>query len=96
MASANIHTKQVEKTVIVQEEIVTLELSREEAQLLTDVLSRIGGCPRNSRRKFATEIERVLRENGVEYQSSFRDGEPVPTDIHGQIMIHVEPKVKQL
>ena len=96
MASANIRINEVEKTVIVKEEIVTLGLSREEAQLLTDIVSRVGGCPRNSRRKFATEIERVLRESGFEYQSSFRDGEPVPTDVHGRIIIHVEPKVQQL
>lgn len=105
MASINIHTRQVEKTMLVEvektefveEEVVVLELSKDEAQLLMDVISRVSGCPQNTRRALAENIYGSLANNGFRYQATYDEtGGPIPTDVHGGIFMLVEPKVEGL
>lgn len=43
---------------------VTLELDADEAQVLVQILWRVGGSTTRSRRKHANEIQRVLQEAG--------------------------------
>jgi hypothetical protein len=58
MAIAKIEDREVE--VIVRqtknEPVILLELSKEEASTLYDILKRIGGCPDTTRRKYAQSI----------------------------------------
>jgi len=53
------------------EEIV-LNLTKEEAQFLYDVLQTVGGCPKHSRRKFEEGISDSLKEIGC-YDTAYPD-----------------------
>lgn len=66
MAKAKIAT--VTKFVPVDEEVLRLELSMEEAQFLHDVVRRIGGCPGGSRRAIGDRLERVLSDAKIPYR----------------------------
>lgn len=48
---------------------VTLLLSEEEAQLVADVLAKVGGSPTGSRRKYQDDISRALDKAG--YQATY-------------------------
>lgn len=61
------------KTVTV--DVVTLELTGDEAQVLQDILSHVGGSPVNSRRKFASSITNALTDAGFHEDSHELFGE---------------------
>ena len=65
MATATITTKAVEKVVVDHEEIVRLELSRDEAETLRIIFGRIGGSPQG-RRGHVTAMTEALEDAGVE------------------------------
>jgi hypothetical protein len=50
---------------------VTLDLTKNEAQFLADILCTIGGDPRKSRRKHADDIATALSGQGFHYVSRF-------------------------
>ena|ERR1700749_2972327 len=57
----------------IQEELkerrkVIIELTREQAQFIHDVLYRVGGNPKSSRRKHAQEVLHTLGGEGITYQ----------------------------
>ena len=45
---------------------VTLDLTAEEAQTLYDVLRNVGGCPKKSRRRYASSVLDAMEEIGYE------------------------------
>lgn len=71
-----------EASIFVKQEVtVTLTLNDEEAQVLTDILSRISGSTSDSRRALADNILRAFRSLG--YQYNLVDGPH--SDFIGQI-----------
>jgi hypothetical protein len=46
-------------------ETITLELSLEEAQVLADILVRVGGIPRTTRRGLTNAIGLALHDQGI-------------------------------
>lgn len=50
-----------------------LELSDKEAQLLSDLLQHIGGCPAGSRRKYAVSILGALRSANIKNRYNVSD-----------------------
>ena|ERR1700748_1819516 len=57
----------------IQEELeerrkVIIELTREQAQFIFDVLQHVGGDPKTSRRRHAQEVLHTLGEEGITYQ----------------------------
>lgn len=67
MAKAIKEVKQVEVTKIEEQEIITLELSKEEAEFLLFILQNVAGCAFNSPRKIADDIAKALCYSDVEY-----------------------------
>lgn len=55
-------TAQKTKTVEVEEPVITLTMSKDEAETLRDVLGRVGGNPNTTRRKHAFEVLVALTE----------------------------------
>lgn len=51
-------------------EVVRLELTNDEAQMLVDVLSRVGGSPERSRRGLARDVLRTLEDLGFAFTPS--------------------------
>lgn len=52
--------KQVEKIVLVDEEVFQLELNREQMQALVDVLYLVGGSSLTTRRKYIEQIGKMI------------------------------------
>jgi hypothetical protein len=50
------------------EETIFLELSKDEAQFLIDVLGAVGGSPLSSRRKHSKDIIQSLSNAGFKYR----------------------------
>lgn len=71
MAKANITTKKVERTVIEEQEVVTLELTHEEASALHTVTGSVTGSTTASNRKHTSAIWEELTRNGI--RSNYRD-----------------------
>ena len=71
---------------------VVLRMSEVEAQVLTNVLARVGGDPKKSRRRYVNSIYNVLKEAGIYYESSSCPGECdncLPElDVTGSITFH--------
>lgn len=70
MAQAHLKTKVVEVQVPKYEAVndgVTLRLDDDETKFLADVLGRIGGHVRDSRRRYAETISVALRESGYDW-----------------------------
>lgn len=66
MATATKTTKLVERPVAFDRvDVVTLELSKDEAAFLVDVMDRIGGPAASTRRRYADEISDSLQAAGV-------------------------------
>ena len=66
MATATRKTIEVPVTMIkVEKDGVILELTRDEAEFLTSILSKIGGYPDNTCRKYCNSIKEALE--GQEY-----------------------------
>lgn len=65
MANASVTTNKVEKTIVVEEEVITLALNRAEATILMDIFSRIGGDPETTRRGLVDNMNDALRKIGV-------------------------------
>lgn len=63
MATAKSETITVETVLVKHEQVVTLQLSPEEAFALYAVLQSVGGAPRDSSRKHADKITAALYEN---------------------------------
>lgn len=68
MASITIKNEEVE--LIVKPGGYTLDLSQQEAEVLAAVLSKFGGNPSRSHRKYAQRISSALREVGIKYQDT--------------------------
>lgn len=60
-----IEERVIEVVEEVETSVVNLELSGEEADLLVDILSRIGGNPERTRRGIADRIHEALEDAGV-------------------------------
>ena len=69
MAKATKEVKQVQVTKIEEQEIIALELSKEEAEFLLFILENVAGDPYNSPRKIADDIADALREASITYQA---------------------------
>lgn len=88
---SDIITKKVEKTVISEEKFYQLNLPKAHAQTLFDVLSRVGGNSRDTRRGLIDEIIEVIEELGISFPKTFAETETprnhlgVATDIEGNI-----------
>lgn len=54
-------------TRVVKPQGVTLELTMDEAQTLRDVLAKVGGAPRESRRRYITAVSRAMEDAGIYY-----------------------------
>lgn len=65
MATAEKTTKEVTKTVTVDETIIELDLSLEEATTLFTITQNIGGSDTSSRRKHMTRIQNALYNTGL-------------------------------
>jgi predicted O-methyltransferase YrrM len=65
------------KTISVQQKIITLELTSDEAEALLSVLASVGGDPKTTRRKFVDSAYEVLCD---EFPGFYRH------DIEGKIM----------
>ena len=52
---------------------IILELTPEEAQCLADILARIGGDPRCTRRCYIDSIDRQLGSKGIRYTTRPKD-----------------------
>lgn len=74
MAYASVETKKILKTTVVEENVVELTLTPQEAETIRAVLGYVGGCPDSSRRKHVVSIDSALYEAGVDYNST--DVEP--------------------
>ena len=99
MAKAVAHAPQwVEKTVTKVElhkvhSGVTLELTHDEARTLAEILGSVGGDPRNTARKHASEVADAL--SGVWYGFTLRESRP-DFFISGSIMFRGElPKERE-
>lgn len=68
----------VEVPVITMVEQFTINLNRDEAQVLHDILSRVGGDQVESRRRFTDSIYRALNSVGT-----FVDDDEVYGDVSG-------------
>lgn len=73
MAKATKEVKQVQVTRIEEQETITLELSKEEAELLRFITESIAGSTTKSQRRYADAIAYALREANIEYRSDFSD-----------------------
>jgi hypothetical protein len=62
------------KSTVVYSGTFTLEMEREEAQFLADILAKIGGDPDTSRRDIADRFAKALYENGFHFDTSDLDG----------------------
>lgn len=61
MAEARKETKQIPRTVIYDKvEVVTIELTQEEAMFLSALTSKVSGCPIESMRKHSDSIRDAL------------------------------------
>ena len=80
MAKASIKVETVKKIVEVEEEVevIHLAISRKEAETLHDVLVKLGGSPKESRRKYSSAVLEGLRS--VLFKTDTR---PYHYDIHG-------------
>jgi len=58
-------TKVSAKTVVVEPEKFVLELSTDEAQMLVDVLNRVGGHPEKTDRGHADSVRLALERKGI-------------------------------
>lgn len=56
--------------------MVTLNLSQEQAEVLVEILSRVGGSPKYSARCIAEEVKNLLSDQGI--QSTFETEEEYP------------------
>lgn len=74
MAKATKEVKQVQVTKIEEQEIIALELSKEEAEFLLFILENVAGDPYNSPRKIADDIADALREASITYQGKLARG----------------------
>ena len=59
------------------DQIVVLELTKEEVEVIFDILQRVGGSPTYSRRKLADNIVDALSEisTNLQFNSSDQEGE---------------------
>ena len=76
MAKGTKTTNRVPTTTYRDVNAYELILSQDEAQALADILSKVGGNPDTSRRKFANAIFVALRHVGVEYGGGVHDRAP--------------------
>lgn len=74
MATVEKQTRPVEVTVIEEREVVVLTLSSEEAQVLADVYSSLGGDPMYSNRKHTASVFEALSAAGVGFRSFSKSG----------------------
>lgn len=63
MAIAKLEKKA--KTIVVEEDVVILELSVDEAKFIATVLDFVGGDPGSSRRRYQESISSALGEAGI-------------------------------
>lgn len=70
MANAESVTRSIPTTTFKEVEEIHLELSREEAQVLADLFSKIGGAPSTSRRGLTNNIMNALKEVGIWWETS--------------------------
>lgn len=87
---ANVEVKDVEEFVEVKQikkfivKKYILEMSREEAQFLIDLLGHVGGSPYTSRRKYSASIFDALEKTqSLSFPSGAQDIKPC----HGQIVV---------
>lgn len=64
MAEATINER---ITRVVKPQGVTLELTMDEAQTLRDVLAKVGGSPRVSRRRHIAALSKAMEDAGIYY-----------------------------
>ena len=66
---------------------ISLELTLDEATMLADLMSRVGGAPSTSRRGLADKIGTALRAVGVKSVCDLDDYEKaVPEDLQGGLV----------
>lgn len=67
MARCSVEQKSVVKKVerTVEEEEYVLRLTSDEARTLHNIVTSIGGCPIDSRRRHADAIKNALESNGI-------------------------------
>lgn len=71
MADATRTVRSVEKTVTVDEDVVTLTMTVDEAYVLRAILSRVHGDPTDSPRKHSREVWLALRGVGVTFENAY-------------------------
>lgn len=69
MAEVQHSTRTVTRTVEVEEPVVELTLTEEEAQVMADTMAAVGGCPRSSYRKHTQALVDALRDAGIRWRS---------------------------
>lgn len=69
MAKLSRSVRPVEKVVVTEEDVFTLELSREEIETLAVVMAKIAGNPLTSPRKHTDAIAQELNRLGIHYYS---------------------------
>jgi hypothetical protein len=74
MADCIRSTRQREVTTVVEEEVLTLTLSREEARVLKTLLMRVTGSMTKSPRGLCDRMERALSRAGVSSSSVIEPG----------------------
>lgn len=82
MAKATKEVKQITVTKIEEQEIITLELFKAEAEFLLFILENVSGSPYNSPRKIADDIAGVLREEDINYTKNLEGSLAAKVSIH--------------
>lgn len=77
--------------VVTTVEGVRLDITKEEAQFIADVTSKIGGSTQRSRRRHADALAAALRSAGISWTSSPHYDDTRITDASGSI--HFEDEV---
>lgn len=67
MANCKVETNEVPVTTYVEQKVVTLELSHEEAMTLSLVLAKVGGCPFTTPRRYTESIYRALVDENYNF-----------------------------
>lgn len=78
-------------TKVVTPEVVTLTLSRDEADVLTVIMARIGGMPTTSVRGYADNIQRALEDVGFRWEDQLDDPRFKTHDEMGTIVFEDYP-----
>lgn len=72
----------VTQTIVVSPAVpekVTLEMTLEEAQFLSNVLSNVVGCPRTSQRRHAESVYRRLSDADIRFEHGWADFHKFPS-----------------